>query len=683
MKRNVVILLILTFLIVVGCSLVPRKPEPPAASKDQVEQASVPAGSGLSADAAAIAQARGLSPADVTAALKTYIPSGKYDEYVIFASSGHAGQVFVIGVPSMRLLKTIAVFTPEPWQGWGYGVGEKVLAEGDYNGKEIRWADTHHPSLSETNGDYDGQFLFINDKANARLAVIDLRDFETKQVLKNPVSMIDHGGAFVTPNTEYVVEGGQYAVPLAGEYAPVSEYNEKYRGHVTFWKFDRAKGRVDVANSFSIELPPYWQDLCDAGKLVSEGWAFCNSINTERATGGVEKGNPPFEAGASQNDTDYLHIFNIKKAEEAFKAGKTVEMNGFKVISLQTAIDEGILYFAPEPKSPHGVDVTPDGKFMVVAGKLDPHVTIYSFEKLMKAIEAKKWDTDAYGVPVLPLDDIKEAQVELGLGPLHTQFDIQGYGYTSLFLDSAVARWSLGGDFADKHPEEPWTLVSKIPVQYNIGHLVTAEGDTVSPDGNYLVAMNKWAIDRFQNVGPLVPQNFQLIDIANTGANMQLLYDMPIGSGEPHYAQMIKADKLKPWEVYPEVGWDPHTQSVSPDAVKPGEEKVVRNGKTVEIFMTVIRSHYTPEHVEVEQGDHVIWHLTNLERAYDATHGFALSGYNINLSLEPGEHQTIEFDADQSGSFGFYCTEFCSALHLEMTGYFTVKPSGARAMLSQ
>jgi len=684
MKRNILILTIITLLLVAACSLVPQQPEgpAPASSGGQASsggEAAAPAGSGLSADAAAIAQARGLSPADVTAALKTYLPSGKHDDYTIFASSGHAGQIFVIGVPSMRLLKTIAVFTPEPWQGWGYGVGEKVMAEGDFNGKEIRWADTHHPALSETAGDYDGQFLFINDKANARLAVVDLRDFETKQILKNPVSMIDHGGTFVTPNTEWVVEGGQYAVPLGNEYAPVADYKEAYRGHVTFWKFDREKGRVDVANSFSIELPPYWQDLCDSGKLVSEGWAFCNSINTEQATGGVEEGNPPFEAGVSQNDTDYLHIFNIKKAEEVAKSGKTVEVNGFKVIPLQTAIDEGILYFAPEPKSPHGVDVTPDGKFMVVAGKLDPHVTVYSFEKMKAAIEAKKWDTDEYGVPVLPLDDIKEAQVELGLGPLHTQFDNQGYAYTSLFLDSAVARWTLGGDFADKHPEEPWTLVSKIPVQYNIGHLVTAEGDTVSPDGNYLVAMNKWAIDRFQNVGPLVPQNFQLIDIANTGNNMQLLYDMPIGSGEPHYAQMIKADKLKPWEVYPEIGWDPHTGQVSPNAVKPGEERVVRNGKNVEIFMTVVRSHYTPERVEIEQGDHVTWHLTNLERAYDATHGFALSGYNINLSLEPGEHQTIEFDADQAGVFGYYCTEFCSALHLEMTGYFTVKPSGSQA----
>jgi nitrous-oxide reductase len=688
MKRNILILLVLTFLVVAGCSLVPQQPQGPAvpSSGDQAsssDTASVPAGSGLSTDAAAIAQARGLSPADVTAALKTYMPTGVHDDYMLFASGGHSGQVLVIGLPSMRLLKVIGVFTPEPWQGWGYGTGNEVLDEGNINDKQVRWADTHHPALSETEGDYDGQYLFIGDKANSRVAVIDLRDFETKQIVKNPAAMNDHGGTFVTPNTEYVVEGGQYAAPLGAAYAPVANYDEEYRGLVTFWKFDRQAGRIDQSQSFAVELPPYWQDLCDSGKLVSDGWVFCNSLNAERATGGVEEGNPPFEAGASQADTDYLHIFNLKQAEATFKAGKTEDVNGLAVISMQTAIDQGVLYLAPEPKSPHGVDVTPDGKFMVVAGKLDPHVTVYSFDKMIAAIEAKKWDTDDYGVPVLPLDDIKEAQIELGLGPLHTQFDSQGYAYTSLFLDSAVARWTLGGDFADKHPEEPWTLVSKISTHYNIGHLVTAEGDTVSPDGKYLVAMNKWAIDRFSNVGPLLPQNFQLIDIDNTGEGMQLLYDMPIGIGEPHYAQIIKADKLKPWEVYPEIGWDPHTQAVSANAVKPGEEKVVRNGNTVEVFMTVVRSHYTPEHVEVQEGDHVIWHLTNLERAYDATHGFAIPGYNINLSLEPGEHATIEFDADQSGVFSYYCTEFCSALHLEMTGYFLVKPGGSSAMLEK
>ena len=466
---------------------------------------SAPAASGLPVDAAAIAKDRALTQDDVAAALKTYMPSGKTDPYIMMSSGGQSGQVLVIGVPSMRILKVIGVFTPEPWQGYGFGgSGNAVLKGGQVNGKDVLWGDTHHPNLSETKGEYDGQFLFINDKANARLAVIDLRDFSTKQIVKNPNAINDNGGAFVTPNTEYVIEGPQYAAPIGWEYATLDQYKEKYRGLITFWAFDRVKGRVDTEKSFQMELPPYWQDLCDAGKGPSDGWFFCNSFNTELATGGVELGNPPFEAGTTKNDTDYLHIINWKKAEEVFKAGKAEKINGIGVIRMETAVKENILYFTPEPKSPHGADVTPGGEYVVVGGKLDPHVTIYSFDKIQAAIKAGNLNKDAYGVPVIPLDRVMEAQVELGLGPLHTVFDSQGYAYTSLFLDSAVARWSLGGAYEKKHPEAGWKLVQKLPVQYNIGHITAAEGDTVSPDGQYVVALNKWSIDRFANVGPLL-----------------------------------------------------------------------------------------------------------------------------------------------------------------------------------
>jgi nitrous-oxide reductase len=638
---------------------------------------------GLSVDASAIAEARGLTPDDIAAALKTYTPSGQYDDYIMFASGGHGGQVYVIGIPSMRIIKQIAVFTPEPWQGYGYGAEGtmEVLAQGDVNGKPILWGDTHHPALSETEGDYDGQYLFINDKANARIAVIDLRDFETKQIVKNPIAINDHGGSMVTPNTDWIIEGGQYAAPLGWEYSSLDNYADDYRGMVTFWKFDRENGRILQDQSFAIELPPYWQDLCDAGKKVSEGWVFCNSFNTEMATGGVEKGNAPFESGASQRDMDYLHIINLDKATEvAAVAGNTIEVNGFPVIPLDTAVAEGLLFFAPEPKSPHGVDISPGGEYMVISGKLDPHVTVYSFEKVQAAIAAGNFETDDYGVPILAFDDVVEVQVELGLGPLHTQFGPDGYAYTSLFLDSAVARWTLGGPYADLNEDPDWSLVTKTSVHYNVGHISTAEGDTVSPDGQYLVSMNKWAVDRFNNVGPLLPQNFQLLDIGEAGTVMPLLYDMPIPDGEPHYAQIIRADKLAPWEVYPEVGWNPHTQSVDPNAVFAGEERIERNGNEVEIWMTAIRSHFTPEHVEIRQGDHVTWHITNVERAYDATHGFSIPAYNINLSIEPGEAITFEFDATEDGVFSYYCTEFCSALHLEMVGYMLVEPAESSAI---
>jgi nitrous-oxide reductase len=622
---------------------------------------------GVSGSVQDVADERGLTEADLIAAAKTFVPSGGRDDYVMFASGGHSGQVFAIGIPSMRLLKSIAVFTPEAWQGYGIG-GSQTLATldaGNFNGEEIRWGDTHHPALSETGGDYDGQFLFINDKAAARVAVIDLHDFETKQIVKNPLANIDHGGTFVTPDTEWVIEGPQYAHPIGGEYAPLERYNEEYRGFIMFWKFDRDAGRIDESRSFGMELPPYWQDLCDVGKLDSAGWMFCGSLNSERATGGIESGNPPFEVGVSQNDADFLHVVNWERAAEVAQAGNTATYNGMPYITLDTAVAEDLVFLVPEPKSPHGSDVTPDGKYVIVSGKLDPTVTGYAFADIMAAIDSGSGTTDDYGLRILPFEEVMFAQIEVGLGPLHTQFDADGNAYTSLFLDNAVAKWTYGDDPSD------WQLLETVATQYNVGHIATAEGDTVSPDGKYLVSLNKWATDRFNEVGPLLPQNLQLVDIGSE--EMSVIYDMAMGVGEPHYAQIINADKLDPWQVYPEIGWDPHTGAVDPDAALPGEERVERNGNNVEIWMTAIRSHFTPENIDIRKGDHVTWHITNVERAYDATHGFALPGHNIHLSIEPGESATFEFDANNSGVFNFYCTEFCSALHLEMMGHLLIQ----------
>jgi nitrous-oxide reductase len=615
-------------------------------------------------------KARGLTDADVTAALKTYMPTGKHDDYYIFASGGQSGQVLVVGVPSMRILKYIAVFTPEPWQGFGFSDGSrKILSESTRRGEQLTWGDTHHPNLSETDGDYDGQFLFIGDKANARLAVINLQDFVTTQIVSNPLLESDHGASFVTPNTEYVIEGSQYPVPLGGAYASLDEYDAKYRGAVTFWKFDRTKGRIVPEQSWAVELPPYMQDLADAGKLASDGWAFVNSFNTERSRGGNMEGKPPLESGASQNDMDYLHLVNWRKGEQLVKEGKAVTIKGMKVIPLEVAAQEGILYFVPEPKSPHGVDVTPDGKYLVVGGKLDTHATVYSFEKIQSLIAAQKFDgKDPYGVPILPFQESIQGQVELGLGPLHTVFDGDGNGYTSMFVESKVAKWSV----------RDLKLIEKIPVHYNIGHISAAHGDTTHPHGKYVVAMNKWAIDRFVGVGPLLPQNFQLIDVS--GPNMQLLYDMPVPLGEPHYIQIVAADRIKPIERY-SPGFDQSTREKDHNAVEGGKERIERRGDGVHVYMTAVRSHFTPDTVRVSEGDLVHLHVTSLEQAHDATHGFGISSYNVSVSLEPGEHENVTFKADKAGVFPFYCLEFCSALHLEMAGYLLVEPKpGAQAL---
>jgi nitrous-oxide reductase len=618
---------------------------------------------------------RGLTEKDVLAAAKTYTPTGGRDEFIALSSGGQSGQVIVYGIPSMRILKYIGVFTPEPWQGYGFDDESKaVLAQGRIMGKDIVYGDTHHPALSETNGESDGRFLFINDKANPRVAVIDLHDFETKQIVVNPFFKSEHGGAFVTPNTEYIMEGTQYAAPLGKQkFVPLEEFNEKYRGGLTYWKFDNKKGRIDPEQSFTLEMPPYSQDLSDAGTGPTMGWGFTNSFCSERYVGGIERGRPPFEAGCSSKDTDFLHVTNWKKASELVAAGKVKKVEGSYFIPMEQAIKEELMYLIPEPKSPHGVDVTPDGSLIIISGKLDSHTWVYSWEKIQAAIKAKKFEgKDPYGLPIISLKDVLHTSVNVGLGPLHTQFDSKKcVAYTSIYVDSMITKW----DYCEGK------VLHQLPVHYNVGHLMTMEGDTVSPKGKYLVSLNKLAIDRFNPVGPLHPQNHQLIDIS--GEKMELLYDMPIPLGEPHYVAAISADKLKPAVRY-KSGWNSREDRRSEFKTRAGREKTERScdaaGKcTVHVYGTTIRSHITPEIIEVTEGDKVSIHLTNLERAQDEVHGFAMYGQNVQLSIEPGKTASATFVADTAGVYPYYCTEFCSALHLEMQGYLLVQPKGYKA----
>jgi len=609
---------------------------------------------------------RGLTQQDLLAAAKTYTPSGGRDKYIVFSSGGQSGQIMVYGVPSMRILKYIGVFTPEPWQGWGYDDDtKKILKQGWIRGKEITWGDTHHPGLSETNGKYDGKWLVINDKANPRIAVIDLEDFVTKQIVVNPVFKSDHGGAFFTPNSEYILEACQYGAPLDNNYHPMEDFAETYRGGVTVWKFDHEKGRILPDKSFTIEMPPYMQDLSDAGKEASYGWGFTNSFNSELYTGGIEKGLPPFEAGCSRNDTDFLHVYNWKKLAELAKDDKNVKIvNGHRVVPIDVAVKNDALFLIPEPKSPHGVDVSPDGKYIVVCGKLDTHATVYSWEKIKELIDKKEYaGKDPYGIPILDLKKTAHCQTELGLGPLHNQFGKNwknGEIYTSLYVDSQVVKWDY--------------LTCKVQdrqnVNYNIGHLCGMEGKSEDPQGDYIIALNKLAIDRFNNIGPLHPQNHQLIDIS--GKKMQLLYDMPVPLGEPHQAVAIRADKLHPHVRY-KMGTSAFTGETHVGKTLAGQEKIVRKGNHVYVYGTMVRSHINPEHVTVNKGDTVTFYLTNLERAEDETHGFTIDLYNVHTSLEPGKTVAVTFKADKEGVFPYYCTEFCSALHLEMMGYLLVK----------
>ena len=585
-------------------------------------------------------QARSGASDIAVAAEKTYVPPGDLDEFYMFSSGGHSGQVFVFGIPSMRHITTIPVFTPYPGTGYGFDDDTKKML-GEYT-----WGDAHHPALSETNGDYDGRWLFINEM-NGRIARIDLRDFKTKQIL-GPVPNIsgNHGSSFVTPNTEYAMMSTRFSAPIPnGTYAPIEKYATDYKGVIAGIKIDPKSG--DMALGWEIVTPPFDWDLGDAGKGPSDGWMFFTCYNSERATGKLE-------VTASQRDRDYIGAVNWRLAEKAIQEGKGKLIGGVKVLDPRDV--PGLMYLMPCGKSPHGVDVSPDGKWIVGSGKLQGVTTVYNFEKVQTAIRNKEFTGDEDGIPVLRYEAIKDAEVPVGLGPLHTQFGGDGYAYTSLFVDSAIAKWKLG----------TWEVIDKVPVSYSVGHLAVAGGDSAHPWGKYLVSLNKLSHGRHLSVGPSQPESSQLIDI--TGEKMKLLYDA-FTEPEPHYAQIIKADKVHPIEIYPKE--ENHHPLAVWDVKDAGP---TRQGDKVLVKTVVVRSTITPTSVEVNQGDTVTFAITNIEQTTDELHGFGLLGYNKNIVIDPGETKTVTIKADKPGVFPYYCTNFCSALHQEMQGYLIVKP---------
>jgi nitrous-oxide reductase len=644
-----------------------------------VGAASSRVGSGIGTDGqlSAVASSRGLTGDEARGALQTVVPPGKYDPYYMFASAGHLGQIQVIGVPSMRLLKVIPVFSRDSYSGHGFGadLGDALMAGGTDPKKNVPlgWGDSHHPALSEKAGEYDGKWLYVNDRANGRIAMIDLVDFKTRQIIDVPNLGSSHGMC-VTPNTEYAHISSLTPRPrTANGYAPLEDYADSYRGYSTWYFVDPKTGRLVPEKSFQVELPPYNQDLADMGKGPSNGFGFINSFNTELAVGPTHGTPAPLEASTTKNNFDYMQVIDWKKAEQVVAAGKFIKRNGMRVITLAVAASEGVLHFIPEPRNPHGVDVTPDGNYIVIAGKLDPHVTVFSIEKIKSAIAKKTYaGKDKYGVPIIAMDAVLEAQVEVGAGPLHTQYDGKGNAYTSLFIDSAVAKWSLGPKSGVT--EKPFTFIEKVPVHYNIGHLAIPGGDTVKPTGKYLIALNKWSLDQVQKLGPTHPVNIELIDLDSRP--LKTLASMPLGNSEPHYAQIIRTDKLKPIKVYAP-GTDPETMAKSRFATAPGQERIKRAGSVVDVYATVMRSHITPGHIDVTEGDTVRLHLTNIESTENATHTLSLPAHNLQATLDPGEVVNVEFKADRVGSYAYYCAQFCSALHMEMYGWLLVAPKKA------
>jgi nitrous-oxide reductase len=584
-----------------------------------------------------------------TNAQKVYVPFGQLDEYYLFASGGHSGQMFIYGVPSMRHIRTVPVFSPDSATGHGWDKHSRELM-GEYN-----WGDLHHPAFSETEGEYDGKYMFATDVANNRAAVMDLKTFTVKDILEVPNTGGPHCAAFVTENTEYMFLPTRFAVPFGHDFATLDDYKTKYKGVMSAVTFNEDKGKLDVA--YQVALPPWSFDLSDAGKKVSKDWAVMTTYNTEEST--TEQ-----EINASQKDRDYIVLFNWKELEKMVADGQFDMVNGMKMVD--PAKHKGAIYLVPTAKSPHGVDVTPDGTRFIASGKLAPAMTVFSFEKAFDAIKDKKFAGEQNGIPVLDYESVMEREVnpENALGPLHTQFDEKGFAYTTMFISSEIVKWNV----------DTGETLDRVPVQYSPGHATAAEGDTVSPDGKYIIALNKIAKDSYLSVGPSHPESMQLIDLS--GEKMEIIQSVPVNP-EPHYAQIIKADKIKPIVVYDKDEKRPNSVWNQKDA------RIVRKGNEVEIHGIAMRSKFIfdaksdrKDSITVKEGDKVTIHLTNIDLDQDITHGFGINAYDLNMEVQPGQTQTIEFIADKAGTYPLYCTNFCSALHQEMSGYLLVEPRG-------
>jgi nitrous-oxide reductase len=612
------------------------------------------------------------------AASRTFVAPGDYDDYYAFLSGGYSGQVSVWGLPSARMLKVIPVFSQDPETGFGYSEETKHLLETSFG--FIPWDDSHHPLLSRTDGIADGRWLFINGNNTPRIARIDLRTFETKEIIELPNTGGNHASAFITENSEYVVGATRFSIPIEQDAdVSIESYKENFAAAVSFVGIDPQTGVMNL--SHQLRLPPFMWDIGRAGMGASGDWVFFTSYNIEQA-------NSLLEIEASRADKDFIAAINWRKVEEAARNGVGRQIagsyfhnyydsgtseswqrieNGVRMIDPREV--PGAVYFLPTPKSPHGVDIDPTGEYIVGGGKLATVIPVHSFSRMIRAIENEEFEEIIDGIPVLRYGSTIAGEVENpGLGPLHTEFDGRGYAYTSVYISSEIVKWSL----------DNFQVVDRIPAYYSIGHLMITGGDTRNPDARYMVGMTKTARDRFLPTGPKQNHPAQLYDIS--GDRMVLLKDFPT-IGEPHYANAIRADLLQPnsARIYP-IGENQHPRITR----RPADARVEREGNVVRIYMASIRSHFRPDNIEgIMVGDTVYFHLTNLEQDWDIVHGIAVRGaQNSEILVAPGQTKTMKWVPTRTGIFPFYCTAFCSALHQEMQGFIRVSPQGANVPLA-